>query len=98
MTACWCRLIQPENSRRKKVSGGGSESMAEELASAPSAVQRGARLAIVRRHTGLRLLRYKLSSDRFEGQCRLRFALSRVFAHDAVGRRFAHSRMVMGQT
>src|SRR6266852_559221 len=29
MTACWCRLTQPEKERRKKASGGGSGSMAE---------------------------------------------------------------------
>jgi hypothetical protein len=31
MMACCCRLIQPEKSRRKKVSGGGSGSMAGSL-------------------------------------------------------------------
>jgi DNA-binding PadR family transcriptional regulator len=36
----------------------------------------------VRRHTGLRLLRLKLPPIR--GQCRLRSALGRVFAHDAI--------------
>src|SRR5712692_9353208 len=29
MAACWCRLTQPEKSRRKKPSGGDSGSMAE---------------------------------------------------------------------
>ena len=29
MTACWCRLTQPEKRRRKKANGGGSGSMAE---------------------------------------------------------------------
>ena len=29
MTACCCRLTQPENSRSRKASGGGSGSMAE---------------------------------------------------------------------
>src|SRR6267142_7137768 len=43
MTACWCRLIQPENSRTKKVSGGGSRSMA------------GACLSAERRSTDARL-------------------------------------------
>jgi hypothetical protein len=44
MTACWCRLTQPETSRRKKVSGGGSESMPKrDRGAAPGS--RGASLA-----------------------------------------------------
>src|SRR4029450_11238597 len=68
MTACWCRLIQPENSRRKKVSGGGPS---QELASAARDVQPWARLA-------------KLHGTASTEQCRLRSGLSRVFAQHGV--------------
>ena len=52
MTACWCRLTQPENSSRKKASGGGTWTMAG-VSLTGGRRSTGARLDILRRHAGL---------------------------------------------
>ena len=41
MTACCCRLIQPEKSRRKKASGGGSGSIGGSLTQVRVGSKRG---------------------------------------------------------
>src|SRR5262245_13716588 len=56
MTACWCRLIQPENNRRKKVSGDGSGSMAGSLPQCRAPFD-GFEIGHLRPCTGLRLTR-----------------------------------------
>jgi hypothetical protein len=56
MTACWFRLTQPQNSSKKKASGGGTAAMAG-VCLTGGLRSTGARLGIVRRHAGLRFLR-----------------------------------------
>jgi hypothetical protein len=81
MAACWCRLTQPENSRRKKASGGGSRPMT------------GACLSGSRRATGAssaapsqwgEIPEANAFSDGVDRPVFRRSALGQVFAQDAV--------------
>jgi hypothetical protein len=79
-------IDKPENSRRKKVSRGGSGSMAGACLRAECRSTE-TRLSIVRRHSGLKFPRQG-PCDRFDRPCRLRSYLGRFFAPDA----FAHEK------
>jgi hypothetical protein len=83
MTACWFRLTQPENSSRKKASGGGTGAMAG-VGLTCGLRSTGARLGILRRHAGLRLLRRRRPQAASIGQFSEDPHAAGVFAHDAI--------------
>jgi hypothetical protein len=84
MTACWFRLTQPENSSRKKASGGGTGAMAG-VCLTGDLRSTGATLGILRRHAGLRFLRRRRPPSASRGQFPGDPHAARVFAQDAVG-------------
>src|SRR5262245_57998643 len=87
MASCCCRLIQPDTSRRKKASGGGSRSIAEVWPSSHPGSRREWNACASRSpavndgQASCASLERRFSESR----------LGRVFAQGAFGRRFSES-------
>src|SRR5258708_6123755 len=83
MTACWCRLTQPEKRRRKKESGGGSGSMAEACPRRRSG-SRGASLGYRRPPDRAEVPEAQASSEGVDTPIFRKSVLGRVFAPDGM--------------